>query len=334
MIERTAQFFFNPQVNISRSTATRMWLVSGSLLAAVIQSSLGDSFASLFIALAAVLSAVTAELLLTYSGFGFEKLKDGSAMVTALALALMLPNQIHPVYAALGAVFAIAVVKHSYGGLGSSWLNPAVGGWLFIRFSWSAAFDRALGGFSEVVPDTASSAGQTVGNALNGFVFRFFGAELPSGYIDLFSLSTPGIIADRAVLLLVFATIIITASQISRSWISFLYLGVFGLLIRLAGDLYCGGEWWNGDVIYAFCSGGTFLAAFILIAEPSSGPKSVPGNALMAVAAAALSMVFRSLGSVFYGCFFAVAVMNALTPLVCMLERYIFYTHTVKEGAV
>jgi Na+-translocating ferredoxin:NAD+ oxidoreductase subunit D len=313
----------NTQVNLVRSTAVRMWLVFGCVFLAVIQSAIGDSGASFAVAIAALVSAVLTELLMTSTVHGLEKIKDGSAAASAMVLALMLPNQIHPVYAALGAAFAMAVVKHSFGGLGSNWMNPALGGWLFIRFSWPRAFAAALEGSTERLPQPGSAVDQVIGKFLNKFVFLFFGAELPAGYIDLFSLQSPGIIADRAVLVLVLAAAVIAAFEISRSWFSVVYLVVFGFFIRMAGD---SNAWWNGDVIFAFLSGGTLVAAFILIVEPSSGAKSVPGNIIAVILAAVLSMVFRVFASALYGCFFAVAIVNALTPFLRKLERSLLYS--------
>jgi len=201
-------------------------------------------------------------------------------------------------------------------------MNPALGGWLFIRFSWPQAFTSALDGAVDRLPQTASAADQVIRDFLNRVVFTFFGAELPSGYIDLFSLQSPGIIADRAVLVLVFAVAIIAAFEISRSLLSVLYLAVFGFLIRMAGD---SNAWWNGDVILAFLSGGTLVAAFILIVDPSSGAKSALGNIIAVTLAAILSMAFRVFASAFYGCFFAVALVNAFTPFLCKLERRLLY---------
>jgi len=275
------------------------------------------------VAIAALVSAVLTELLMTSTVHGLGKIQDGSAAASALVLTLLLPNYIHPVYAALGAAFAMVVVKHSFGGLGSNWMNPALGGWLFIRFSWPQAFTSALDGAAERLPQTASAADQVIRDFLNRVVFTFFGAELPAGYIDLFSLQSPGIIADRAVLVLVFAVAVIAAFEISRSWLSVLYLAVFGFLIRLAGD---GNAWWDGDVIFAFLSGGTLVAAFILIVDPSSGAKSALGNIIAVTLAAVLSMAFRVFASAFYGCFFAVALVNAFTPFLCRLERRMLYS--------
>jgi len=321
----------NTQVNLARPTATRMWLVFCCAFVAAVQSAAGDGGASFAIAIAALVSAVLTELLMTSTVHGLEKIKDGSAAASALVLTLLLPNQIHPVYAALGAAFAMVVVKHSFGGLGSNWMNPALGGWLFIRCSWPQAFARALDESAAYLPQGGSAADQMISDFLNKIVFRFLGAQLPAGYIDLFSLQSPGIIADRAVLTLVFATAVIAAFEISRSWLSLLYLAVFGFLVRMAGD---SGSWWNGDVIRAFFSGGTLVAAFILVVDPSSGAKSVMGNVVVVILAAVLSLAFRVFASAFYGCFFAVALVNALTPLLCKIERSLLFSLSPPKGSV
>jgi Na+-translocating ferredoxin:NAD+ oxidoreductase RnfD subunit len=79
-------------------------------------------------------------------------------------------------------------------------------------------------------------------------------------------------------------------------------------------------------VIIAFLSGGTLVSAFILIVDPSSGAKSAGGNAIRVVLAAVLSMIFRVYAGALFGCFFAVALTNALAPFVCRVERRLLYS--------
>jgi Na+-translocating ferredoxin:NAD+ oxidoreductase subunit D len=331
MTDRELSLKQNPLVNVSQSTAVRMWLVAICAFITVLQSTIGDSFLSLIIALAAVVSALLTELLITYKTHGFGKIHDGSAVASALVLALLFPNHIHPVYAALSAVFAIAVVKHSFGGLGANWMNPALGGWLFARLSWPQAFSIALNGSMNSLDGSGTVIGNMVNNSLNKTFFSFFGAELPPGYIDLFALKTPGIIADRAVLALVLATAVIAASQISRSWLSFVYLAVFGLLTRMLGDL--SGSLWNGDVLYAFLSGGTLVTAFILLSDPSTGAKSMAGGLIASVLAAVLGFIFRFYGGEYFGCLYAAALVNTLIPLLYKAERRLFYPLSARGGS-
>jgi electron transport complex protein RnfD len=353
MREKEISLEQKPQVAISRPTAERMWLICFCAGLGVIQSGLTDSGASLIIALTALSVAVLTELLITYKTSGFEKIKDGSAAASALVFSLLLPNHIHPVYAGLGAVFAMGVIKHSFGGLGANWVNPSLGGWLFIRFSWPAFFEQSLegsplwilgeslkGGFSDAqgspmgilkisgldqVSGAASALDGTIRTFLNTRIFSITGAELPPGYIDLLVSRTPGIIADRGLLALLLGTIIITVSRSGRAWIPAVYLGVFGGLVRIFGALPYGGFFAGGDVLFGLFSGGTLAAAFLLSADPVTGAKSNAGAAGLAIAGALFSWFFRYQGLDPYGAFLALVLINALTPLIRSFESRCFY---------
>jgi electron transport complex protein RnfD len=331
-----------------------MWLVSACAGLAILQSSLSDSFASLLIALAAASGALLTELLIdAASGRLFERpwaespwgsYRDGSAIASALTLALLLPNRIHPVFAFLGAVFAMTVVKHSFGGLGANWVNPALGGWLFVRCSWPGAFAKALGDSPLAVlannPGGAfsrvSEAGAFWTSLLNKTVFASLGAELSPGYIDLFSYSGPGIIVDRGILAFLLGSILITAGQAGRFWIPLCYLGTYTFLVRLFGAMPLGGDFGAGDMLTGLFTGGVLAVAFILVANPSTAPKSRVVTLLTAALGGALGFLFRYLGFEPYGAFFAVALLNALCPLLRCFETRLLYSgisgETIQAG--
>jgi len=307
-----------------------MWLICGCAFACVIQSAFSDEGMSVIIALTAVVTSVLTEFLFTFKKSGINKIKDGSAAATALILTLLLPNHIHPFHVVLASFFAIAVVKHCFGGLGSNWLNPAVGGWLLIRFSWPSAFLKALGDSvsvsQNIFSDNASPAGNAVADFLNGYVFSAAGVQLPYGYIDLFFNSAQGLITDRGIFALLIGTVIITAFGVNRSWIPLVFLAVYSFFIRMAGDLSAG--FWNGDVLYGLFSGGTLMTAFILAAEPSSSAKLKGGVLFTVVLNAVLSWFFRYICLEYSGCFIALAVTNSLTPLIRVIEDKFFLSRS------
>jgi len=329
-----------PQVNLARSTSGRMWLVSLCAFMVIIQSSLTDSYSSFMIALSAVFASVLTEFLILLKRGKEKALMDGSAVASALILTLLLPNRISPAYAALGAVFSIAVIKHSFGGLGANWLNPAAGGWLFIRFSWPAFFTGALEGsplssIGESINGSgygidaflaaSSPSGEALRSFLNRTIFSLLGVELPSGYMGLFASHYPGIIADRGVLALLLGTVIIIASQANRFWVPVVYLAAFGFLVRFAGALPFGSGYWNGDVIFALCTGGTLAAAFFLAADPATSAKSYIGIFLTALAAGCTAFVFRWFGNETYGAILAAVFINAILPMFRVLESRQLY---------
>ena len=323
-------FSHKPQINISYPSTGRMWLICGCAFACVLQSALGDGGVSLISAFTALFTAVIIELLLTVKNYRTTRIKDGSAAATAMIIAMLLPNQIHPVYIVFGTAFAIIVVKYSFGGLGANWLNPALGGWLFVRFSWPAAFAGSSGETASVSEMTLSSDISQIDNVVaeffNSTVFSLAEVSLPSGYIDLLFFDGPGIIADKGIFALLMGTIIITAIGINRGWVPLVFLAVYGFLIRFAGDISQTGSglFWNGDVLYGFFSGGTIAAAFILAAEPASGAKLKPGILFTVVLGAVLSWFFRYKCMEYSGCFIALVLVNGLTPLIRLVEEKIF----------
>jgi len=320
-----------PQINLSVPSAGRMWLVCGCAFLCVLQSALNDGGKTLIIAFTAFFSALIVELLLTWRKHKAAKIKDGSAAATAMILTILLPNQIHPVFVFLGAAFAVLVVKYSFGGLGSNWLNPALGGWLFIRFSWPSAFTDAFNGsspsISEMLISTDLSKMDTsVTELFNSSVFSLAGVQLPSGYIDLLSNNSASLITDRGLFFLLVGTVIITAVGINRGWVPLVFLAVYGFFIRFAGDL--SGTYWNGDMLYGIFSGGTIAAAFILTAEPASGAKLKPGIIFTVVLSAFLSWFFRYKCMEYTGCIIALALTNCITPLVRLFEEKVFLSRS------
>ncbi|MDR1505528.1 MAG: RnfABCDGE type electron transport complex subunit D [Treponema sp.] len=339
--------FQKPQVNLARSTRDRMWLLCAVGFLAVFQSSLGDSFRSLMLAAAVLAGALVTEMLFNLKD-RYWSIKDGSAAASAMVLTLLLPNQLHPLFGFLGAAFSMAVIKHSYGGLGSNWANPAAGGWLFIRAAWPAAFAgsvensplmRLALSVEQGLADPQGSPlsilkingwqGASMDSLLSGFFnssgFSLAGARLPEGYLSFFSAPGPGIIADRGLLFLVFGTMIFTASRSFRLWIPAAFLAIYSLLVRIFGALPFGGGLGNGDMLFVLLSGGTIAAAFMLVPDPATGPKSSPGYLAYILFAAAAAFLFRFPGNEPYGVIPAVLLGNALVPVIRRLENRLYY---------
>lgn len=95
-------------------------------------------FPALGILLASVITAVATEV-------GIQKvfkqeitIADGHAVLIGLMLALILPYDAPIWIAVIGSFFAIAIVKHAYGGIGSYMFNPVLVSWVFLSLSWTS----------------------------------------------------------------------------------------------------------------------------------------------------------------------------------------------------
>ncbi|MCX7655829.1 MAG: RnfABCDGE type electron transport complex subunit D [Treponemataceae bacterium] len=337
-----------PLIHITLPTYTRMWIVSIAALGGIIQSALTDRGYSLLLALVAVVTALVVELLVGTVHAKYNTMGDGSSITTALILTLMMPHTIHPAVLVLGVLFALLVVKHSFGGLGANWFNPALGGWLFAYLSWPHLFRDALmqsylvkiqEGIGKGIMDpggsplavlkyvgfTTSSLDESLVSFFNRTLFSHFDAELPRGYFDLLFYTGPGIIADRGSLGLLLGTMLLLAFSVVRFLVPLLYLFVYLVLVRLYGAVPFGGSFGGGDMLFALLSGGTVLTAFIILCEPVTGTKSLAGALFMACMVGVLSFLFVYQGGILFGSLYAMAVGVVFIPWIREMETVLFY---------
>ncbi|MGD8414548.1 MAG: RnfABCDGE type electron transport complex subunit D, partial [Candidatus Latescibacterota bacterium] len=95
---------------------------------------------ALLVILSCITGAVLAEWISTGRGrLGESHVADGSAVLTAVLLALTLPPGIPMWMAFLGAVVAILVGKILFGGLGHNVFNPSLTGRAFLQASFPVA---------------------------------------------------------------------------------------------------------------------------------------------------------------------------------------------------
>ena len=118
---------------------------------------------ALRVILMSVVTAALTELVFDYVTGREDTVRDGSAVVTGLLLALCLPASV-PLYVPyIGAVFAILVVKCLFGGLGKNFMNPALGGRIFLLLSFGGTMTRyTLDGVTGATPLASLASGDAV----------------------------------------------------------------------------------------------------------------------------------------------------------------------------
>ena len=124
-------------------------------------------------------------------------LTDNSTLVTALLFAVTVPPGTPWWLLMLGMIFAIALVKHAYGGLGHNVFNPAMAGYLFLLLAFPLAMSRWQLPDSAITPATNSSPLDWLSlNQSLGFVFpplRDFMASITSVLRATLDLTTPSL---------------------------------------------------------------------------------------------------------------------------------------------
>jgi electron transport complex protein RnfD len=240
--------------------------------------------------------------------YGVKKLRkrafimDGSAIVTGLLLALILPPTIPLWMAAVGSIVAVAIVKEAFGGLGYNIFNPALGGRAFMTASFSAEMTTwvlPMGFIADAVTSATPLSERFI-----------WGGDKLSLYKELLLGNTSGSIGETSVLLILVGGLLLIALRIIDWRIPLVYIGTVALLTIILGE----------DAIFHVLAGGLMLGAFFMATDYVTSPLTHKGRIIFSVGAGILTVVIRLFGGMPEGVAFSILFMNALTPLI---DRYV-----------
>jgi electron transport complex protein RnfD len=227
---------------------------------------------------------------------------DGSAVVTGLLFALILPPTIPLWMVALGSVFAIAIGKEAFGGLGHNIFNPALVGRAFMAVSFPIEMTTWVSpmGFSFDAVTSASPLNEA-------FVWEGNKLQL---YRELFMGNHSGSLGETSALLILLGGILLIGLRIIDWRIPLAYIGTVAILSLCLGQ----------DAIFQILSGGLMLGAFFMATDYVTSPLTGRGRLIFGIGAGILTVTIRLYGGMPEGVCFAILFMNALTPLI---DRYI-----------
>ena len=135
----------SPHFKDKDSVPKIMYAVVVSLAPAVAASLYFFRFRALVLILSCVATCLATEaLFLWLRKKPLHSLRDGSAVITGILLALTLPPSLSLEMAIIGAVVAIALGKQVFGGLGYNIFNPALVGRAFLQTAFPVAMTTSL----------------------------------------------------------------------------------------------------------------------------------------------------------------------------------------------
>jgi len=225
---------------------------------------------------------------------------DFSAILTGLLFALILPPAIKWYIATLGAVFAILVGKHIFGGLGANIFNPALIGRAFLM----AAYPKALTTF--ISPNTVDALSQATPLALRKFSQTIAPTSL------LFIGKVGGSLGETSAICLIIGGIYILIRKIAdwRIPVSLLLTTIIiSYVFYTINPLY-------GSIFFNLFSGGLLLGAFFMATDPVTTPVTKKGRYIFGIGCGFLIMIIRYFGGLPEGVMYAILFMNAFTPLI------------------
>ncbi len=295
---------------------------------------------SVFLLAVAIAScAVMEALALVLSGrWVWPTLGDGSAVLTGWLLAMTLPPWAPWWTGVLGAVFAVLLGKHAFGGLGQNPFNPAMVARVALLVSFPAVmttwvaphpmFSAEAPGFAQslaIVFDGRLPDGVTTATAL-GYVKSELSRGIPvtqsMGQIpDLMDMGLglrAGSLGETSLLLILAGGLFLIYRRIVSWHIPVAMLGtlfLMGALFHLLNpERFASG-------IFHIASGGAVLGAFFIATDYVTSPVSKAGQIVFGIGCGLLTWVIRTFAGYPEGVAFAVLLMNSLTPVIDQYTR-------------
>ena len=218
---------------------------------------------------------------------------DGSAIVTGLLLAMTLPHTVPYWQAALGSVFAIAVVKCLCGGLGQNIFNPALAARAFLLLIWPVGLTRYAG-----------VDGITAATPLHHMVMP----ALPEESVrDMFLGNCPGSIGDISALALLAGGVYLLYRKVISIRIPAAYLGTVAIVTLIFHKTDAPVDW----MLYSLFSGGVMLGAIFMATDYATSPATPVGHVIYGIGCGILTVLFRYYGLFPEGVTYAILIMNA-----------------------
>ena len=222
-------------------------------------------------------------------------IKDCSAAVTGLLLALNLPPTLPWWMGVVGAVFAIIVVKQLFGGLGQNFMNPALAARCFLLICFTGQMTYFVyDGVTGATPLANLKAGEAVNT------------------MDMLLGFTRGTIGETSVIAIMIGAMFLILMGVIDLRIPGSYIVSFIVFIVLFG-----GHGLDAQYITAhLCGGGLMLGAWFMATDYVTSPITSSGKIIYGICMGLLTGLFRLFGGSAEGVSYAIIISNLLVPLI------------------
>ncbi len=284
----------SPHVRGRLTTQNVMFTVILALIPATVSGICRYRLHAFLVIAVSVLSAVLSEFIFDSVTKRPDTIRDGSAFVTGLLLALSLSPSVPLYIPFLGAIFAILFVKCFFGGLGKNFMNPAVTARCFLLLSFGSAMTNyAVDGVSGATPLAALRAGEVISVS------------------KLFLGLSDGVIGGSALALLIGGLFLWVSGGITLE-IPVSCIAAFTVFMTIFGGH-------GPDPVFLaahICGGGTLMGAFFMATDPVTSPMTSLGQILFGSVIGVLAGLFRVFGSAADSFSYAIILSNILVPFI------------------
>ena len=295
MNEQLYKVSANPHVRDKATTHSIMLDVIIALLPATLFGFYNFGLPAVITTVISIATCVIAEYL--WQRFMGKKItvRDMSAALTGLSLALNLPPEVPFWLPILGGLFAIIVVKQVFGGLGQNFMNPALGARCFLLLSFTG---RMTAFTYDAVTTATPLANLKAGQAVN--------------IMDMFIGKTAGTIGETSAIALLIGGAYLVFKKVISPRIPVVYVATLAIFVLLFG-----GHGFDVNFLAAHIfGGGLLLGAIFMATDYVTSPITPNGQIIFGIILGVLTGVFRIFGPSAEGVSYAIIISNLLVPLI------------------
>ena len=295
----------SPHIRAKDDARSIMWWFAFSLLFPSAAAVYFFGVKALLLIIVTTLAAVLSEAAFQWFAKKPITVSDGSAAVTGLLLALIVPSALPLWMAVIGAAIAVIIVKGLFGGLGFNIFNPALAGRAILLASWPVAMTSWLRPFDAVTTATPL------------YLVNKLHQAVPS-YLDLFIGNRAGSLGETSIMMILIAAAFLYWKKIIDWPAPAAYIGSVAVFTLLLGR----------DPVFGILSGGLVFGAFFMATDYVTCPVTVKGRFVFGLGCGILTVLIRYFGGFPEGVNYSILIMNMMTPII---DKYM---HQKLFGAV
>lgn len=243
-------------------------------------------------------------------------LRDYSAAVTGLILAMNLPSHAQWWLCIVGSFVAIIVAKQVFGGLGQNPFNPAAVGRVALLVGFTGPMttqwvDPTPGALLGAFDAQTCATPLTIAKAAAGNAEKM--AEVPISYLDFFLGNMGGSLGETSVLALLIGAVGLFLFRLIKWEIPAAILAtvaVFTWIVNVVSPASTPGP------LFHLMTGGVMIGAFFMATDMVTSPLTRRGCLIFGAGIGIITCVIRIWGGFPEGMSFAIVIMNALVPLI------------------
>ncbi|WP_026893760.1 RnfABCDGE type electron transport complex subunit D [Clostridiisalibacter paucivorans] len=288
----------SPHLRSDETITSVMRDVLIALLPATLASLYFFRFNALKLIVLAIASAVITEVIIQKMLKKPVTINDLSAVVTGLLLAFNIPASAPWWLPVIGSVFAIAIVKQAFGGLGHNFMNPALAARAMLLASWPVAMT------SWVTPGADAVSTATPLAIMGGEASQ----PLPS-LTNVLIGNIGGCLGETSALLLILGGIYLLYKGIITWRIPFTYIATVAIMTFIFGGGF-------EMMTYHLFAGGLMLGAFYMATDYASSPVTPRGQIIFGIGCGIITSVIRLYGGYPEGVSYSILLMNVAAPII------------------